>query len=79
MSFNANARVGTLRSNPEMDIIATLLHKIVENGNGYGNRLSVLTANIRPSATEKLLVKCHNGSINYAKNITYFPKVTGQL
>lgn len=76
MSYNANARVGTLRSSQESDITATLLRKnIVQRENGYGQRLSVLTVNIRPSATEDLVVRCHNGSADHARNLTYLPRV----
>ena len=78
MSYNANARVGTLRSSQESDITATLLRKnIVQRENGYGQRLSVLTVNIRPSATEDLVVRCHNGSADHARNLTYLPRVPG--
>ena len=80
MSYNANARVGTLRSSQESDITATLLRKaIIRRENGYGHRLSVLTVNIQPLATENLIVQCHNGSSNQARSLIYLPKIPGEL
>lgn len=77
MSYNANARVGTLRSSS--GTTATLQRKdILQEENGYGRRLSVLIVNIRSSANEDLIVKCHNGSLAFARSVSYLPKVAGK-
>ncbi len=77
LSFNLNANVGTSRTYSERAITAILVHIDNAEFNGYAVRLSVLTVNAQPQATEMLSVRCHNGSNYSAKEIQYLPTTAG--
>lgn len=77
MSYNANARVGSFRSNAESDIIAILM--LVDNTgeNGRARRTSVLHVKAQPAVAEPLRVQCHNGTMSFAQERTFWRKTAG--
>ncbi len=78
LSFNRNAIVGTSRIDPEGDIAAILTSIDRTEENGHAVRSSVLRVSSQPQATEKLSVKCHNGSSHLAEEIQYLPRPAGK-
>ncbi len=79
MSYNANSRVGAVRSNAESDETAILLRVESIGGNGLAIRVSVLTIRERPHATEPITVQCHNGTQSETKTKTFWRKVAGTV
>lgn len=77
MSYNANARVGSIRSNAESDEIAILMRVDTIGGSGIAHRMSVLHVNARPHATEPLRVQCHNGTTHFAEEVIFWRKEAG--
>lgn len=77
MSYNRNARVGSLRSNRENDVIAVLLRVDRPGSSQLVSRTSVLTVCAWPTATEAMTVQCHNGSITYAQEVTFRRRESG--
>ena len=78
MSYNANARVGAMRSNAQSDQTAILMR--VDNldiNTGVATRVSVLTITESPSAREPLTVVCHNGSVEFAEEFVFWRRQAG--
>ena len=77
LSFNRNADVGTTRIDPEENIAAILMSIDSVGENGHAIRFSVLRVSAQPQTTERLIVKCHNGSNHLAEEIRYLPRPAG--
>ena len=78
MSYNANARVGAIRSNAQSDQTAILMRvESKGDGSGVASRMSALTISELPSARAPLTVRCHNGSTEAAQNFTFWRRPAG--
>ncbi len=77
LSFNRNANVGALRRDLRGNIEAILMSIDSTEVNGHAVRFSVLRVNAQPQTTERLSVKCHNGSSHLAEEIQYLPRPAG--
>ena len=75
MSYNVNARVGSIRANAEETAILLRVDSAGENG--IARRISVLTIDARPLAADPVSVRCHNGSAEFAQEIHFWPKTAG--
>ena len=80
MSYNANARVGAIRSNAQSDQTAILM-RVESRGDGSGvaSRVSVLTISELPSARAPLTVACHNSSTEVGEEIRFWRRQAGKL
>ena len=78
MSYNANARVGAIRSNAQSDQTSILM-RVESRGDGSGvaSRMSVLTISELPSARAPLTVACHNGSTEVGEEIRFWRRQAG--
>ena len=77
LSYNANARIGALRSNAQGDEIAFLIRVDNRESNGRAMRVSVLTIMRQVSSTESVVVICHNGSSASGKEKVFLRKDAG--
>ena len=79
MSYNTNARVGSIRSNIETGETAILMRvDPIEENDIDRRRTSVLTITAQPSAAAPLRVRCHNGSAQSASEITFWRREAGE-
>ena len=79
MSYNANARVGAIRSNAQSDQISILV-RVESRGDdsAVASRMSVLTISELPSARAPLTVRCHNGSTEVGEEIRFWRRQAGK-
>ena len=77
MSYNANARVGTVRASADSEELAILQRVDRLDDSGLAIRVSVLTIQEHPGAVETTVVQCHNGSANEAETQQFMKKVAG--
>ena len=78
MIYNANTRVGAMRSNNQSDQTSILM-RVDSRGNDsrVASRVSVLLISELPSASAPITVVCHNGSFEFAQQLRFWRKQAG--
>ena len=79
MPYNANARVGAVRSNAEADEMAILSSIESLGDNGEAVRVSVLSIKERAQSTQPVTIHCHNGTLSQSRSITFWRRIAGLL